>query len=103
MKLMIKENLGFTYYVESYYNGNFKGLEDDLNSDDFSEVMDWIQEKLNSGRFVRVTDNVSGQNARLASYGSEYYDYVDPNDCIIWSSRYGENIDLNANLYDILQ
>lgn len=106
MKLMIKENYDHesTYYVESYYDGDFRGLEDDFNSDDFSEVMDWIWEKLNKGGFVWVTDNVSGQNAKLAlPDDSEYYDYIDPNDCIIWSSKYGENIDLNTNLYDLLQ
>ena len=106
MKLMIKENYDHesTYYVESYYDGDFRGLEDDFNSDDFSEVMDWIWEKLNKGGFVLVTDNVSGQNAKLAlPDDSEYYDYIDPNDCIIWSSKYGENIDLNTNLYDLLQ
>lgn len=106
MKLMIKENYDHesTYYAESYFGSDFRGLEDDFNSDDFSEVMDWIWEKLDKGGFVWVTDNVSGQNAKLAlPYDSEYYDYIDPNDCIIWSSKYGENIELNTNLYDILQ
>lgn len=50
--------------------------------------MDWTWEKLNKGEFVWVTDNVSGQNAKLAlQEDSEYYDYIDPNGCVIWSSK----------------
>ena len=106
MKLKIRENYDHeaTYYVESYYDGDFRGLEDDLNTDDFSEAFDWIWEKLNKGGFVWITDNVSGQNVKLAlPEDNEYYDYIDPNDCIIWSSKYGENIDLNTDLYELLQ
>lgn len=106
MKLKIREDYDHesTYYAESYYDSDFRGLEDDFNSNDFSEVFDWIWEKLNKGGFVWVTDNVSGQNAKLVlPEDDEYYDYIDPNDCIIWSSKYGENIDLNTNLYDLLK
>ena len=106
MKLKIRENYDHesTYYAESYYDSDFRGLEDDFNSTDFSEVFDWVWEKLNEGGYVWVTDNASGQNAKLAlPEDHEYYDYIDPNDCIIWSSKYGENIDLNTNLYDLLK
>lgn len=103
MKLTIKESYGDAKYsATSYYDERFYGREDDFETDDFSELESWVWERLGKGGYVEVQNSETGNRVKLAlSEDSEYYDYIDPNDCIIWSDKYGWKH--SGNLYDALE
>lgn len=100
----MKESYGDTRYEgRSYYGTNFSGIEDDLYTDDFSELEDWTWEKVNKGGCVEVVDTATGNRARLVlPEDSEYYDYIDTQDCIIWSDKYGDRDEKDVSLYQCL-
>lgn len=103
MKLTIKESYGDAKYsASSYYDERFYGLEDSFETDDFSELEEWVWERLGKGGYVEVQNSETGNRVKLAlPEDSEYYDYIDPNDCIIWSDKYGWKH--SGNLYDALE
>jgi hypothetical protein len=100
----MKESYGDTRYEgRSYYGTNFSGIEDDLYTDDFSELEDWTWEKVNKGGCVEVVDTATGNRARLVlPEDSEYYNYIDTQDCIIWSDKYGDRDEKDVSLYQCL-
>ena len=102
MKLTIKESYGDAKYsASSYYDERFYGLEDSFETDDFSELEAWVWDKLQQC-YVEVQNSETGNRVKLAlPKDSEYYDYIDPNDCIIWSDKYGWKN--SGNLYDALE
>ena len=66
------------YDVFSYYSNsvslldNFYGLEDDLHTDDFEEVKDWVWEKIQRGLYITVADSKTGNTVSL---NPNNYDY----------------------------
>lgn len=47
MKRYIKCNVDdFIYKATSYYGLNFRGIEDDMYSDDYSEIQMWAWDKV---------------------------------------------------------
>lgn len=42
------------YHAKSYYDGNYRGLEDDYLTDDPSALIDWIWDHAASGGFIQV-------------------------------------------------
>lgn len=53
------------YEVDSYYGANYSGLEDDLYTNDFEEVKDWVWEKIQNGGYIEVSDRERGKSVRL--------------------------------------
>lgn len=53
------------YEVNSFYGRNYSGLEDDLYTDDFEEVKDWVWSKVQSGGYIEVSDREKGKSVRL--------------------------------------
>lgn len=53
------------YEVDSYYGANYSGLEDDLYTNDFEEVKDWVWEKIQKGGYIEVSDRERGKSVRL--------------------------------------
>ena len=49
------------YSVEGYYGSDYRGLADDFQSDDWSEIEEHAHEMLSNGLFVEITDLGSGQ------------------------------------------
>ena len=52
------------YEVDSYYD-NYRGLEDNLYTNDFEEVKDWVWEKIQNGGYIEVSDRERGKSVRL--------------------------------------
>lgn len=59
------------YEVESYYD-NYRGLEDDLYTNDFEEVKDWVWEKCQKGLYINVVDRETGNQVNI---NPENYDW----------------------------
>lgn len=59
------------YEVRSYYDRRYRGLEDDLYTNDFEEVKDWVWEK-GQQHFIEVFDHKTGKSVRL---DTESYDW----------------------------
>ena len=53
------------YEVDSYYGRNYSGLEDDLYTDDFEEVKEWVWEKIQNGGYIKARDRKTGNTIRL--------------------------------------
>ena len=53
------------YKVEGYYYSLHRGLEDDFQSDDWSEIEDHAHEMLSKGDYVRITDLGTGNSIAL--------------------------------------
>ena len=53
------------YEVSSYYGRNYSGLEDDLYTDDFEEVKDWVWDKVQNGGYIEAKDRKTGNRVRL--------------------------------------
>lgn len=53
------------YEVNSYYGRNYRGLEDDLYTDDFEEVKEWVWEKIQNGGYIEAIDRKTGGHVRL--------------------------------------
>ena len=53
------------YKVEGYYDRNYRGLEDDFQSDDWSDIEDHAHEMLSKGDYVEITDLGTGKSVRL--------------------------------------
>lgn len=59
------------YDVVSYYSNSesllddFYGIEDDLHTNDFEEVKDWVWEKIQRGLFVTAADSKTGNTVSL--------------------------------------
>lgn len=53
------------YYVVSYYGNSHRGREDNLYTDDFEEVKDWVWEKIQKGNYINVTDANNGNDINL--------------------------------------
>lgn len=53
------------YEVNSYYGRDYRGLEDDLYTDDFEEVKDWIWDKIQNGGYIEAKDRKTGNRVRL--------------------------------------
>ena len=64
-------NYDTRYEVRSYYDRRYRGLEDDLYTDDFEEVKDWVWEK-GQQHFIEVSDRKTGKSVRL---DTESYDW----------------------------
>jgi len=64
MKIKLKELLDnrydARYKVRSYYDSALKGLEDDIETDDWEEVEDFAHEHVSNGGYVKITDNKTG-------------------------------------------
>lgn len=53
------------YEVYSYYGKDYRGLEDDLYTDDFEEVKDWVWDKIQNGGYIEAKDRKTGNRVRL--------------------------------------
>lgn len=53
------------YEVYSYYGRDYRGLEDDLYTDDFEEVKDWVWDKIQNGGYIEAKDRKTGNRVRL--------------------------------------
>ena len=60
------------YEVGSYYGANYSGLEDDLYTNDFEEVKDWVWEKCQKGLYINVVDRETGNQVNI---NPENYDW----------------------------
>lgn len=60
------------YEVNSYYANNYSGLEDDLYTNDFEEVKDWVWEKCQKGLYINVVDRETGNQVNI---NPENYDW----------------------------
>lgn len=71
---IVKENWDpdSRYYVCAYYGLDFRGLENELNTDDWSEVEEFAHEELMNGNQIEIEDNETGKSVRINSD-----DYVD--------------------------
>lgn len=56
----LRENYDAIYAVRSYYDGDYRGLEDKIVTEDWSEVEDFAHEKLMNGNFVKITNVMTG-------------------------------------------
>lgn len=66
------ESYGETRYeVSSYYDINFRGLESDLETDDYSEAENFIWEKVTTGHSVELIDTETGDRKRYQSKSNE--------------------------------
>lgn len=62
----INESYGDTKFeASSYYGRDYRGLEDDLETDDYSELESWVWEKIGNGGFVEVRNSETGNRVRL--------------------------------------
>lgn len=69
----VNESYGDTKFeARSYYGRNFSGLEDSLETDDYSELEDWVWEKIGSGVSIEVQNSETGERVRL---DSDDYDF----------------------------
>ena len=59
------------YEAKSYYDGSFRGLEDDFYTDDFEELKDWVWSKAQQN-FIKATDRKTGKSVRI---DTESYDW----------------------------
>ncbi len=66
-------------YARSYYDRNYRGLEDDIETDDVSTLDDWIWEKVQNGNYVEAVR--MGVHHRYSpdkvEYGDEVYGIED--------------------------
>ena len=66
-------------YARSYYDRNYRGLEDDIVADDVSELESWIWGKLQNGGYVDAV--INGVHHRYSpdkvEYGDEVYGIED--------------------------
>ena len=67
------------YTVKSYLCTNFAGLMDSLETDDFSEVDDFLQDNCQKGYNCEITDNEQGETkwAYADKFNEETVDYAD--------------------------
>lgn len=66
------ESYGETRYeVSSYYGIDFRGLESDLETDDYSEAENFIWEKVTTGHSVELIDTETGDRKRYQSKSNE--------------------------------
>ncbi len=77
----LDEDMGDDVFVgRSYYDSRFRGLEDDIETNDYEELRDWIWEKVQNGAYVEA-DGIDGQKHRYApdkvEWGDEAYDIDD--------------------------
>lgn len=90
------------YDVFSYYSNsvslldNFYGLEDDLHTDDFEEVKDWVWDKIQRGLYVTAADSKTGNTVSL---NPDNYDF-DWDDAYRVFDDLEELSPLNEDAYD---
>ena len=69
-----------TFTATAYYATNFSGTEDTITTSDYSELEDWVWDKLQKGFFV-IADGVDGLNHRYSpdkvEWGEETYGIED--------------------------
>ena len=53
------------YKVESYYDSEFRGLEDNDRFDDWSRVAEWAHEHAMKGGYVRITNEETGLDVEI--------------------------------------
>lgn len=53
------------YEVDSYYDDRFRGLEDDLYTDNWREVQNWVWDKIQNGGYIEARDRKTGNRVRL--------------------------------------
>ena len=63
----LDENLDIdtTYIVGSYYDEKLRGLEDELKTDDWSEVEDFAHRKLMQGNMLEIENTKTGKYRRI--------------------------------------
>ena len=80
------------FYLMACYESSLRGLEDDLNTDDYSEAMDFVWDKCQQGLWVSVDDTETGE---VTVYSPEKFDEttMDPEDL-------REDFDINEDYED---
>lgn len=75
MKIKLKELLDnrydARYEVRSYYDSALRGLEDKIETDDWSEVKDFAHEHVSNGGYVKIIDNRTGVE-KVLDYDTYY-------------------------------
>ena len=80
-----EEDHDYYYYAASYYDEDYRGLEDDFYSNDYGEIESWIWDKLQKG-FGVIFDTPEDRfyyNPDKVEYGEDAYgieDYLDKKD-----------------------
>ena len=88
----LRENYDATYAVRSYYGSDYRGLEDKMVTEDWSEVEDFAHEKLMNGNFVKITNVITGNFLKCdPDYYQENFDGE-----FIWSPT---DVELNDTPY----
>ena len=71
------DNLG--YRVSAYYDEKLRELEDDLNTNDYSEALDFVWEKCQEGLWVEILNTETG-DSEIYSPDKFDEDPIDPSD-----------------------
>lgn len=62
---ILNEDYDSRYEANSYYGKNYSGLEDNLYTDSYSELEEWVWEKIHGGGYIEVSDRETGKYVRL--------------------------------------
>jgi hypothetical protein len=62
------------YKVYSYYDGNYRGLEDSFITTDRSEMQDWVHNKVSQGNCVKILKTDIGGIIERRITPDEYFD-----------------------------
>ena len=99
---MFREGFGEPVYRgEVFYGRNYSGLDYSFDTDFFSELKEKVWEGISKGGYVEV-EGPNGRARLELPEDSEYYDYIDPDDCVVWCDRYGKCTPGEVTLYDAI-
>jgi hypothetical protein len=60
------------YNVRSYYDRNFRGLEDSIKNVDIDTMENFVWEKIMQGNYVEIEKIESGETVRIDSDNLDY-------------------------------
>lgn len=75
----------YKYHVSSYFDGNYRGLEDDFYSNDKSSVEDWIWDHASKGGFIEL----EGSDGSVNYTPDELEERVEAGDSIVTRYEWG--------------
>ena len=70
-----------SYHAYAYYGRNYSGLDDDIHSEDWSEIEEWCHNKLMNGFYVELDNGGNGSIIQLdpdkyqEDFDSDYVDF----------------------------
>lgn len=89
------------YHGKVYYGKNYSGLDYDFETDFFNDLKEKVWEGISKCGYVEVSGPDGTARLELPE-NSEFYDYIDPDDCVVWCSKYGKCRQGEVSLYDAI-